>query len=570
MVDLRKALERGQVTARLVELSLELGQKVRKRYRELTLFMAVVLASFTAIVSSGQAPLIDGTLYDLASFVYSIPFTPRDSLEPVVLVSLDRESLASERLKSLSRTYFGNWLGEMTEALIAADARIVGFDILFGYAPPPNTDFDRNLKTAIRNNRSRVVSIRTLRTKPADEWIGAFYDPGRDAAAGREEPSAIAYADLLDDADGVVRRFQPSIAAVSDSPQSAAMSLPTFAGELLSRLGKPMKNEFLLRPEGPLEGIPSYRFIDVINCAEQDPEKVREAFAGKVVIIGTNLPSEDRVRGPDRFFAPPAEAPPRSTGECHLKPLGSSDPKSGTIPGMYLHAAAVRAVLRGEEVQLAPASAGVSAAGFAGSLGAGAGLLLAPWWALAAVALSAGLFFAMSSGLLAAGIWLPPAVPVGCLLVAMAGAYLIRFLVEERGRRRIQHAFSHYLAPAIVERLSEEDEELRLGGESREISVMFADLSGFTAMSERVGPEALVETTNRYLALIVAAVEETGGYVDKFLGDAVMALVGRAGGRQSAIRQRSPGRAPCCCKRRCGSFGGRGARKDRLLGKSWH
>ena len=55
---------------------------------------------------------------------------------------------------------------------------------------------------------------------------------------------------------------------------------------------------------------------------------------------------------------------------------------------------------------------------------------------------------------------------------------------------------------------------------------MFADLSGFTALSGRIGPEALMEVTNRYLGLIVAAVEETGGYVDKFIGDAVMAIWG--------------------------------------------
>ena len=55
---------------------------------------------------------------------------------------------------------------------------------------------------------------------------------------------------------------------------------------------------------------------------------------------------------------------------------------------------------------------------------------------------------------------------------------------------------------------------------------MFADLSGFTALSGRIGPEALMEVTNRYLGLIVAAVEETGGYVDKFIGDAVMAMWG--------------------------------------------
>jgi class 3 adenylate cyclase len=67
---------------------------------------------------------------------------------------------------------------------------------------------------------------------------------------------------------------------------------------------------------------------------------------------------------------------------------------------------------------------------------------------------------------------------------------------------------------------------LRLGGERRAVSIMFADLSGFTALSGRVDPETLMEVTNHYLGLLVAAVEATGGYVDKFIGDAVMGMWG--------------------------------------------
>jgi class 3 adenylate cyclase len=90
----------------------------------------------------------------------------------------------------------------------------------------------------------------------------------------------------------------------------------------------------------------------------------------------------------------------------------------------------------------------------------------------------------------------------------------------------VQRAFGHYLAPSLVDRLAESEAELRLGGEAREVTVMFADLSGFTALSGRVDPETLMAVTNRYLGLIVAAVELTGGYVDKFIGDAVMGLWG--------------------------------------------
>ena len=107
----------------------------------------------------------------------------------------------------------------------------------------------------------------------------------------------------------------------------------------------------------------------------------------------------------------------------------------------------------------------------------------------------------------------------------MVLAYVVRLLVEERRRRRVRKPSAIILPRGLVDRLTEHEAELRLGGE-REVTVMFADLSGFTALSGRLAPEELMELTNLYLGLVVEAVETTGGYVDKFIGDAVMALWG--------------------------------------------
>jgi adenylate cyclase len=82
------------------------------------------------------------------------------------------------------------------------------------------------------------------------------------------------------------------------------------------------------------------------------------------------------------------------------------------------------------------------------------------------------------------------------------------------------------LAPAVVDRLVDDEAALRLGGEEREVTVMFADLSGFTALSTKVSAGELVALTNEYLSIIADEVDRTGGYVDKFIGDAVMAIWG--------------------------------------------
>jgi class 3 adenylate cyclase len=162
------------------------------------------------------------------------------------------------------------------------------------------------------------------------------------------------------------------------------------------------------------------------------------------------------------------------------------------------------------------------------SAGAGAvlGFALTPWLTVLSVVAIAVLLFAIATGALTSSVWVPLALPLGALVVAPVIAYVVRYVVEDRVRRRIQNAFSHYLAPTVVERLSHDAAALRLGGELREVTLMFADLSGFTALSGRVSADVLTRVTNEYLAYIVEAVEATGGYVDKFIGDAVMGMWG--------------------------------------------
>jgi adenylate cyclase len=302
--------------------------------------------------------------------------------------------------------------------------------------------------------------------------------------------------------------------------------LPTFSAALLARAQAPaMPDPVLLAPAAPLETIPTYRLIDVLRCLDQQPAAVAEAFSGKVVLIGSNLPEEDRKRTPDRFMPQPT-ARLAESGECRLGRLGPSHAEGGTTPGVFVHAAAVQSVMTGNLVRPVPLLARALAAVLASLGGSLLGFAVAPWLAVLGVTALAAACFGLAVVVLAFGFWFPVAVPAAAAVVSMVLAYLVRFLVEERRRLRVQHAFSHYLAPSIVDRLAESEAELRLGGERREITVMFADLSGFTALSTRLPPEELMAVTNTYHAMMVEAVEATGGYVNQFLGDAVMAIWG--------------------------------------------
>jgi class 3 adenylate cyclase/DNA-binding response OmpR family regulator len=97
---------------------------------------------------------------------------------------------------------------------------------------------------------------------------------------------------------------------------------------------------------------------------------------------------------------------------------------------------------------------------------------------------------------------------------------------EEREKERIRQYFQMYVPPSVVERILSDPEAVQLGGVRREVSVLFADLQGFTALSERLAPEELINVLNQYLSVMARTVMAFEGTVDKFLGDGIMAIFG--------------------------------------------
>ena len=112
--------------------------------------------------------------------------------------------------------------------------------------------------------------------------------------------------------------------------------------------------------------------------------------------------------------------------------------------------------------------------------------------------------------------------------IASFGIYVVltyvKYIAEEGERKAVRAAFAQYLPAAVVERLAANPDQLRLGGEAREISILFADVRGFTSMSEHLEPDELGRIVNRVLGTMTDAVLAHGGTVDKYIGDCVMAL----------------------------------------------
>jgi len=134
----------------------------------------------------------------------------------------------------------------------------------------------------------------------------------------------------------------------------------------------------------------------------------------------------------------------------------------------------------------------------------------------------AGSMYAFSHGL-----WLfdATAFTLGIVLVSLH-AYGVKFVSEFLQKQQIKKQFGTYLSPAMVEKLQKNPELLTLGGESRELSIMFTDVRGFTTISEHYGKDVqgLTKIMNRYMTAMTAKIIENNGTLDKYIGDAQMAF----------------------------------------------
>lgn len=147
-------------------------------------------------------------------------------------------------------------------------------------------------------------------------------------------------------------------------------------------------------------------------------------------------------------------------------------------------------------------------------------------------AISAGVLIAVLAGtvfaskfLYSKGIIISLAYVIPYLILLYIGTLAYNYIKERLERRRVTDVFGRYVAPQVVDEILKSGEEgLKLGGTRRELTVMFVDIRGFTPLSERAEPEEVVEILNEYLDLTASCIFQYGGTLDKFIGDATMAI----------------------------------------------
>jgi adenylate cyclase len=197
------------------------------------------------------------------------------------------------------------------------------------------------------------------------------------------------------------------------------------------------------------------------------------------------------------------------------------------VPGVSLHAQTVEQILSGRFLSRPDWANGLEILSIAllGSL-----LVTLTFFVSPAVALACGLLVTVLALVVSwlafsyAGLLLDPLAPIVAGTITHFAATAFRFLVTDRERRTIRQAFGQYLSPSLLHRIEHTPNALRLGGDDRELSVMFVDVRNFTGIGERLPPAAVVSFLNTLLDALSRHVTANEGTLDKFIGDSIMAF----------------------------------------------
>lgn len=204
-------------------------------------------------------------------------------------------------------------------------------------------------------------------------------------------------------------------------------------------------------------------------------------------------------------------------------------PFSGVFPGIEIQATIIDNILRQNFLRLPPYHP-IPELLLIVFLGAILGFILprvsAIWVFSIGLALLAG-YAAINYAIFRyLGINLDLFYPMLEIALVTAAINLQSFLAEEKARASLKKAFQSYVAPSVVEEIIKHPERLKLGGERRELTIFFCDIRGFTTVSETLNPEELATVLQNFLNPMSKIVVKHGGTIDKFMGDAIMALYG--------------------------------------------
>ena len=378
----------------------------------------------------------------------------------------------------------------LLESLAAVSPAVVVLDVPFG----PGGDAPGTDGFVVALGQHEAVTLATSQTLPDGTPVvlggrEALAVPGVRAGDARLDP----------DDDGVVRRFDHTLDDEDQSVPAAVPGLPVVAAEQATGVTVPptatgAEGATIAYP-GPAGTVPAVSYLSVLERTE-----AVERLRGRIVVVGPTAPQLL-----DVFPTPLSERSSRA--EIHAAAIATVlDDLPLTVPSLPV------TVLLVALVCLVPLGAA--------RLGAAAGALL--------VLGTAGAWVVLAQLAVWAGLLLPVVAPLAGLLLAVAAIGAVNAVFAARARERVREVFGRYVPDEVVRDLldTEDDSGDLLRATTREVSVVFTDLRGSTALAEGRDPREVVAVLNAYLGVVTDALLDEGGTALGYLGDGTISVFG--------------------------------------------
>jgi adenylate cyclase len=501
------------------------------------LIISLGLAALIGAASfSSWGIALDRLSIDLLHLIHFRIWGPPPLSNEVAIVAVDEETYRDEHFSNLPQALWTPELGNVLDAVLSAEPKAVGVDIIIGTtADTIVPGYDRPWLKALQKGAKSgkiVLGYTKHQTDPVRPTIQQRWAVG---ARDKHDLKNQNPANIQTDEDGVARSVPISL-ATTDAGKSelglAAAIIVRATG--IDPTATQSRDELILN-FAAAKRPPIYSLADLRACAEAGNNVFfNDNFAGRIVLLGGVLDVEDRLLTSGRFATLPdgQDLGPRCQVPADMSKF--SGVARNAMPGVLIHAAALDNLLHDTGLAALTSLPRFLLLSFIAFASALLFVLVKPWralpiwlvlvaaWAMVAIAAFVHLLIVpLITGLIAMSL----AAPAGLAM---------RMGSMDRARRQLRNAFSLYLPKSEVDKLIREEKLPTLGGELRDVTILFSDIASYSTLSERVEPGPLVDELNRYFGRMTDIVQAHGGFVDKFIGDGVLAIFGAPLARPNA------------------------------------
>jgi adenylate cyclase len=427
-----------------------------------------------------------------AQFRLRGPLPPRS---PIVIVSIGEDSFDELDLAwPWPRALHGEFLDAISRGRPAA----VGFDLIFSEPSSRGPEDDADFAAAV-GRAGNVFLASALAVTREEGYIKE--DMNAPISLVRKQAAGFGFANFETDEDAFVRRAD--LTRLHQEQEVPSFDLQLYQAAVKAGLpAAPLKSSrFLINFRGGPRTFPTIPYYQVL-AGEVAPE----TFAGKIVLVGATSAILQDVH-PTVFAT------------------------QGDMPGIEVHANVLETLLQGIPLAEAPRWLTALLALTAGVLAVWLTNRLRPLAALGTLGAVAVVFAALAWAVFLEGRVAMDLVTVPLALVAGYGATVVEnFIHEQRQKAALMQLFSKHVSPEVADAIWQQREEFMAGGRLRSqkltATVLFTDLKGFTAISERMDTPALMDWINAYMEVMAQLVMKHGGVVDDYFGDAIKANFG--------------------------------------------